>query len=277
MAESISPQVQLEKTYNAAADHYDHPALSFWDRFGRRTVERLSLAPGMNVLDVCCGMGGSAVPAAERVGPRGQVVAVDLAQNLLDKGAKRAAERGLANIEFRRADLEYLPFADRSFDVVICVFGIFFVPDLHGAVRGLWRLVRPTGFLAITSWGAKLFEPADDKFWEAVRRENAELVKSIKPWNRIVEPGPLRALLVECGVTDPVVVEEPGTHPLDTPEDWWTIILGSGYRSTVDALSPSDRERVRVATIEAVRREKIREIRADVVYATARRSPGDGG
>jgi ubiquinone/menaquinone biosynthesis C-methylase UbiE len=185
MAESISPQVQLEKTYNAAADHYDHPALSFWDRFGRRTVERLSLAPGMNVLDVCCGMGGSAVPAAERVGPSGQVVAVDLAQNLLHKGAKRAAERGLANIEFRRADLEYLPFADRSFDAVICVFGIFFVPDLHGAVRGLWRLVRPTGFLAITSWGAKLFEPADDKFWEAVRRENAELVKSIKPWNRM--------------------------------------------------------------------------------------------
>jgi len=44
------------------------PALSFWDRFGRRTVERLPLAPGMNVLDVCCGMAGSALPAAERVG-----------------------------------------------------------------------------------------------------------------------------------------------------------------------------------------------------------------
>jgi ubiquinone/menaquinone biosynthesis C-methylase UbiE len=277
MADPISPQVQLEKTYNAAADHYDHPALSFWDRFGRRTVERLPLAPGMNVLDVCCGMGGSALPAAERVGPGGQVVAVDLAQNLLDKGAKRAAERGLANLEFRRADLEDLPFADRSFDAVICVFGIFFVPDLHGAVRGLWRLVRPPGCLAITIWGAKPFEPADDKFWEAVRREDAELFKSIKPWNRIVEPDPLRALLVECGVTDPVVVAEPGTHLFDTPEDWWTIILGSGYRSTVDALSLPDRERVRLATIEAVRREKIREIRADVVFAIARRSLRNGG
>ena len=277
MANPIPPQAQLEKTCNAAADHYDHPALSFWDRFGRRTVERLPLAPGMSILDVCCGMGGSALPAAERVGPRGQVVAVDLAQNLLDKGARRAVERGLTNIEFRRGDLERLPFAERSFDAAICVFGIFFVPDLEGAVRGLWRLVRPGGYLAITIWGAKMFEPADEKFWEAVRQADPELFRSIKGWNKIVQPDPLRALLVECGVTDPVVVAEPGTHPLNTSEDWWTIILGSGYRSTVDALSPVDREKVRVATIEAVRQEKIREIRTDVVYAITRRSASSGG
>ena len=71
MATTISPQEQLEKTYNAAADHYDHPALSFWDRFGRRTVERLALAPGMEVLDVCRGMGGSALPAAASLQPLG--------------------------------------------------------------------------------------------------------------------------------------------------------------------------------------------------------------
>lgn len=269
MTDPVSPQVQLEITYNHAADHYDCAPLSFWDRFGRRTVERLALAPGMSVLDVCCGMGGAALPAAERVGPTGQVVAVDLAQNLLDKGSKRAAERGLTNLKFRRADLEALPFADRSFDAVICVFGFFFVPDLHGAVRGLWRLVRPSGFLAITIWGAKLFEPADGIFWAAVRRVDAELFKSIKSWSKIVEPDPFRALLVECGVSDPKVVAEPGLHPLNAPEDWWTIILGSGYRSTVDALSPLDRERVRVATIEGVGREKIRELRTDVVYAMA--------
>ena len=209
MANPVSPQVQLEKTYNAAADHYDHPALSFWDRFGRRTVERLPLAPGMNVLDVCCGMGGSALPAAERVGPTGQVVAVDLAQNLLDKGSKRAAERDLTNIEFRRADLETLPFADRSFDAVICVFGIFFVPDLRGAIRRLWRLVRPSGFLAITIWGAKQFDPADGIFWDAVRREDAELFKSIKSWSKIVEPDPFRTLLIECGVSDPKLSQSP--------------------------------------------------------------------
>jgi ubiquinone/menaquinone biosynthesis C-methylase UbiE len=276
MAAPISPQVQLEKTYNAAADHYDHPALSFWDRFGRRTIERLPITPGMNVLDVCCGMGGSALPAAERVGSSGHVVAVDLAQNLLNKGIKRADESGMTNIEFRRGDLQDLPFGDQSFAAVVCVFGIFFVPDLHEAVRGLWRLVRPGGFLAITIWGAKMFEPADGTFWEAVRREDPELLKSIKPWNKIVEPDPLRALLIECGVTNPEVVAESGTHPLNSPEDWWTIILGSGYRSTVEALTPSVRELVSFSTIEDVRRKRIREIRADVIYAVARRSAANG-
>jgi ubiquinone/menaquinone biosynthesis C-methylase UbiE len=274
---SSRPQTQLEKTYNAAADHYDHPALSFWDRFGRRTVERMPLRSGTDILDVCCGMGGSALPAAEKVGPTGHVIAVDLAQNLLAKGTKRAAERGLANIEFRQADLEDLPFSDASFDAVLCVFGIFFFPDLSEAIRGLWRRVRPGGLLAITIWGAKMFEPADARFWEAVRQEDPELLKSIKPWNKIVEPDPLRAILVECGVTEPVVLTEPGSHPLNHPEDWWTIIMGSGYRSTVEALEPSIRERVRVATIEAVGRERIREIRADVIYAIAQRLPHNAG
>jgi ubiquinone/menaquinone biosynthesis C-methylase UbiE len=79
----------------------------------------------MAVLDVCCGMGASAIPAAERVGPAGHVIAVDLAGNLLNKGSQRAVEKGLTNIEFRRGDLESLPFPDRTFDAVLCVFGSF--------------------------------------------------------------------------------------------------------------------------------------------------------
>jgi hypothetical protein len=120
-------------------------------------------------------------------------------------------------------------------------------------------------------WGRSLFEPADAIFWEAVRCEDPELYRSIKPWSKISEPDSLRALLLECGVSDPEAVAEPGWHPLRVPEDWWTIVLGSGYRSTVDALSPANRERVRTASIDGARRADIRQIRTDVVYATARR------
>src|ERR1044072_4099222 len=67
-------------TYNAAADFYDTSPLGFWNYFGRKTVERLSLQTGSRVLDVCCGAGASALPAAELVGPDGKVTGVDLAE-----------------------------------------------------------------------------------------------------------------------------------------------------------------------------------------------------
>jgi SAM-dependent methyltransferase len=271
MPNSNRPKPDLEKTYNAASDHYDQPPLSFWDRFGQRTVDRLPLLPGMTVLDVCCGMGASAIPAAERVGSAGHVIAVDLAAKLLEKGRRRAAELGLANIEFRRANLEDLPFPDEEFDAVLCVFGIFFVADLHSAIHRLWQLVRPGGTLAVTIWGRNLFEPADGIFWEAVQCEDSELYRSIRSWSKLFEPEPLCELLAECGVTNPTAIAEPGWHPLLNPEDWWTIILGSGYRSTVESLSAENRERVRTASIAGVEEAGIRQIRTDVVYATARR------
>src|SRR5215475_15688657 len=88
-------------TYNSASDYYDDAALSFWDRYGRRTVERLSLQPDAHVLDVCAGSGASALPAAERVAPDGRVLAVDLAVGLLDLARAKAERHGLSNIEFR--------------------------------------------------------------------------------------------------------------------------------------------------------------------------------
>jgi hypothetical protein len=91
---------------------------------------------------------------------------------------------------------------------------------------------------------------------EVVRKELGEGVT--------LEPEPLCALLTECGVTNPTAIAQPGWHPLWEPEDWWTIILGSGYRSTVEALSAGNRERVRAASVAGVREADVRQIRADV-------------
>jgi hypothetical protein len=67
---------------------------------------------------------------------------------LIDLGRAKSEARGLGNIEFRVADMLALGYPDESFDAVVYVFGIFFVPDMAGAVRELWRLVRPGGRLA---------------------------------------------------------------------------------------------------------------------------------
>ena len=71
--------------YNAASDHFDDEPLAFWARLGGSTVNRLTLPSGATVLDVGCGTGASAIPAARVVGPTGRVVGVDLADRLLDR------------------------------------------------------------------------------------------------------------------------------------------------------------------------------------------------
>jgi ubiquinone/menaquinone biosynthesis C-methylase UbiE len=255
--------------YNAAADHFDHPANSFWDRFGQETVSRLGLRPGDAVLDVCSGTGASAIPAAERVGPTGTVIGVDLAENLIELAAAKARKLGLDNLGFRTGDMLSLGYDDASFDAVICVFGIFFVPDMPAAVRELWRMLRPGGKLAITTWGPNFFEPANATFWEAVREVDPSLHKSFNPWDRISEPAALGGMLRDAGVGNFEIAAEPGVHPISSPEDWWATLMGSGYRGTLDRLQPLDLEGVRKRNMDFVRESGIAGVEANVLYARA--------
>jgi ubiquinone/menaquinone biosynthesis C-methylase UbiE len=126
-------------TYDAAADHFDDEPLGFWERIGAKTVERLALPAGANVLDVGCGTGAAALPAAQAIGPNGFVIGVDLAARLLDRARAKAMTRGLTNVEFSVADMTSLSYRDGHFDAVVSVFSIFFVPDMEGLVRELWR------------------------------------------------------------------------------------------------------------------------------------------
>jgi ubiquinone/menaquinone biosynthesis C-methylase UbiE len=87
-------KLKAERTYNAAADTFDAQPLGSWNRYGRRTVERLGLRHGAHVLDVCCGSGASALPAAQAVGRSGTVIAVDLANDLLELGRAKARAAG---------------------------------------------------------------------------------------------------------------------------------------------------------------------------------------
>ncbi len=139
------------RTYGAAADHYMLPALGFWERFGSATVSRVPLSAGQAVLDLCCGAGASALPAAVAVGPSGPVVGVDVAAPLLRAARSRAAAAALRNVEFRRADARSTGLPSESFDAVICVFGVFFASDMPSFVAEMWRHVRPGGALAITT------------------------------------------------------------------------------------------------------------------------------
>jgi ubiquinone/menaquinone biosynthesis C-methylase UbiE len=259
------------RTYGAAADHFLRPALGFWDRFGAATIDRLQLSPGYAVLDLCCGAGASAIPAARAVGLSGRVLGIDVAAPLLEAARARAAPERLANVEFRRADARHTNLPTRSFDAVICVFGVFFAADMEAFTAEMWRLVRPGGCLAITTWGPGLFDPAGEHFWNAVADLAPALYKGFNPWDEITTPAALAGLLKRSGIDESEVEAVAGEHPLNAPEDFWHIVLGSGYRATVDALTPDQRRVLHSTLLDRLREHAVLAVRTDVVYGRARR------
>ena len=111
-------------------------------------VERLDLKPGETVLDVACGTGNTAIPAAKK----GAVVTgVDIAANSLEQARARAAAEDL-EIQFDEGDAEDLPYEDGSFDTVITMFGAMFAPRPDRTAAELVRVCRHGGRIVMANW-----------------------------------------------------------------------------------------------------------------------------
>jgi SAM-dependent methyltransferase len=111
-------------------------------------VARTKISPGTRVLDVACGTGNTAIPAA-RAG--GLVTGVDIASNLLEQARKRAVAEQL-EIRFQEGDAEDLPVGDQEFDIVLTMFGAMFAPRPERVAAELIRACKPGGLIAMANW-----------------------------------------------------------------------------------------------------------------------------
>ncbi|MDR4482890.1 MAG: class I SAM-dependent methyltransferase [Nitrospirales bacterium] len=117
---------------------------------GETLVQRLGITNGLKVLDLGCGDGTTALPAA-KLGA--EVLGVDIASNLVEAGNKRAREHGLANCSFQEGDasnLHQLP--DQAFDLVVSIFGAMFAPNPFAVAKEKVRVTRPGGRIVMGNW-----------------------------------------------------------------------------------------------------------------------------
>ncbi len=117
---------------------------------GETLVEKLGITKGMQVLDLGCGDGTTALPEA-KLGA--DVLGIDIARNLVEAGNRRAVEQGLTNIKFQQGDasnLEQVP--DKSFDLVVSIFGAMFAPKPFEVAKEMVRVTRPGGRIVMGNW-----------------------------------------------------------------------------------------------------------------------------
>ena len=117
---------------------------------GEALVQRLGITKGLKVLDLGCGDGTTALPAA-KLGA--DVLGIDIARNLVEAGNRRAEEHGLTNLKFQEGDasnLEQVP--DKSFDLVVSIFGAMFAPKPFDVAKEMVRVTRPGGRIVMGNW-----------------------------------------------------------------------------------------------------------------------------
>lgn len=111
-------------------------------------INRVGVQPGSKVLDVACGTGNLALPAA-RLGAN--VTGVDIAPNLVEQARANAAREGL-QAQFDEGDAEALPYDDASFDTVVTIYGAMFAPRPEVVAAELLRVTKPGGRIAMGNW-----------------------------------------------------------------------------------------------------------------------------
>ncbi len=117
---------------------------------GEELVKKLEITKGLKVLDLGCGDGTTALPEA-RLGA--DVLGVDIAQNLVEAGNRRAKEAGLTNIKFQEGDATNLhDLKDQSFDLVVSIFGAMFAPKPFDVAKEMVRVTRPGGRIVMGNW-----------------------------------------------------------------------------------------------------------------------------
>src|SRR5919198_4073482 len=117
---------------------------------GEALVQRLGITRGLKVLDLGCGDGTTALPAALR---GADVLGVDIARNLVEAGNRRAQERDLTNLRFQEGDACNLSeLADDTFDLVVSIFGAMFAPKPFDVAKEMVRVTRPGGRIVMGNW-----------------------------------------------------------------------------------------------------------------------------
>ncbi|MFZ7125341.1 MAG: arsenite methyltransferase [Desulfobacterales bacterium] len=182
-----------------------------------------SLRPGETVLDLGSGGGFDCFIAARHVGEGGKVIGVDMTPEMLAKARENAEKTGASNVEFRLGEIEHLPVADQSVDVIIsnCVLNLS--PEKEQVFREAWRVLKPGGRLAISDVVAIADMP------DNLRQQAALMTGCIAGAERIDR---LEAILAGIGFQD--IHIRPKSYSRELVRDWFPESGAEQYVASAD-------------------------------------------
>ncbi|MGQ0600874.1 MAG: class I SAM-dependent methyltransferase [Anaerolineales bacterium] len=224
----------IAEVFDRAAHGYGY--LSYFPEFGRRLVALAQVGPGAMALDVAAGRGAVLFPLAERVGAQGQAIGVDLSAEMVAQTAEEVRSRSWPNVTLRQMDAERLDFPAASFDAVLCGFGLFFFPHPEQALAEFWRVLKPGGHLAVSTWGDE--DPRWTWYDDLLTKYEAVVSLRTKSFDQPME---LRRALKQARFVSLRTTTERADWVLPTLEAWWSAIWSLSGRAGLEKLDATAR------------------------------------
>ena len=223
----------LAGLFDRAAESYENTGVAYFDTFGRRLVELASLRPGDTVLDAGCGRGAVAFPAAEAVGERGRVEAIDLSPAMVALTSATAPP----NVTAAVGDAEAPDFAPGTFDAVLSGFVVFMLPDPISALARYRTLLRDGGTLGLSQFPAQ-----PESKWSRVGAVTAKYLSGDgrPPESPVGSPERLAEAVAAAGFTDVRQETEPFETTFRDLDQWWAWAWSHGQRGVYERV-PADR------------------------------------
>jgi ubiquinone/menaquinone biosynthesis C-methylase UbiE len=249
---------QIRTAWDALAAGFDQYVTPKNMPFGDEILRRVDLGPGSRFLDVACGTGALAVPAARR---GADVTAVDLSPAMIEQLTARAQADGLTNMVARVMDGNALEFDDDTFDVTASLNGISLFPDLSGGLREAVRVTRPGGRVVIAAFGA----PQKAEFLVYFMGAMQAAVPGFAPLPmdplplpfQVADPEVLLGRLGDAGLSEVGVDVLTWTIRVESATELWNLIRSSnpiGAQLTADLTADQQAEVLRV--LDGVIRER---------------------
>jgi ubiquinone/menaquinone biosynthesis C-methylase UbiE len=219
---------------------------SFFAQWAPRLLDAAGVGDGAHVLDVACGTGIVARTAADRVGPSGAVVGVDISDAML-----AVARRVRPDLQWRSGDAGALPFGDEEFDAVVCQMALMFLPDPVAALGQMRRVVRPAGRVAVLVPGALAANPPYQLFVDIVTKHaGADARNLVTTYFVLGDPDRLRGLGTDAGLRVEDVSAPVGESRFGSIDEFVTIEIDS--TPLAERLDPTARERIAIDCREAI-------------------------
>ncbi len=227
MSESKKGQIIAE-----AAEVYEEffiPAL--FQEWAPRVADAARIQSGHRVLDVACGTGVLARAVADRVGPAGSVVGLDINEGMLAMARRKAPQ-----IEWRQGPAEALPFDSNSFDAVVSQFGLMFFEDRRAAVEEMVRVLRPGGRLAVAIWDSLENTPGYAVVTELLQRLfGDETADALRAPYVLGDRQHLRTLFADAGIPEAKITTHEGTARFPSIKSWvYTDVKGWTLADMID-------------------------------------------